>query len=85
MFSVDSTDSNFNTLYGTYQAMAATYGNINGVSSTVNLVDGKLDFRTIINLNVVDVTKINNKMVYPKDTDAKVMKFELETKDFVCK
>lgn len=84
VFSVDSTDANFNTLYGTYQAMATAYGNINGMSSTLNIVDGKLDFRTIINLNVVDIAKINNKMVYPKDTDAKVMKFELETKDYVC-
>lgn len=85
LYEVSNTDANFNTLYGTYQAMQTAYSVINGVSSTLDVVDNVLTFRTLINLNTLGDEKINLKTFYPKDTDAKVINFELTSMGYTCK
>lgn len=85
LYEVGVDDANFNTLYGTYQAMQATYNSIEGVSSSIETINNVLSFRTIINLNTFGDEKINLKTFYPKDTDAKVMNFELTSMGYTCK
>lgn len=85
LYEVGVDDANFNTLYGTYQAMQATYNLIEGVSSSIETINNVLSFRTIINLNTIGDEKINLKTFYPKDTDAKIMNFELTSMGYTCK
>lgn len=83
-FVVSATDENYSTLYSSYQALAATYNTIGGISSTVNVANNILTFRTDINLSTVSEGSFNNIIYYPKDTDAKVMNFELEANGYTC-
>lgn len=85
LYEVGVDDANFNTLYGTYQAMQVSYNSIEGVSSSIETINNVLNFRTIINLNTIGDEKINLKTFYPKDTDAKVMNFELTSMGYTCK
>lgn len=82
---VSSSDTNFNTLYATYQAMKNTYDNVEGISSSLDVINNVLTFRNIINLNVVLDGSINLKSYYPKDTDAKVIYFEMTSMGYTCK
>ena len=85
LYEVGVDDANFNTLYGTYQAMQVSYNSIEGVSSSIETINNVLSFRTIINLNTIGDEKINLKTFYPKDTDAKVMNFGLTSMGYTCK
>ena len=85
LYEVGVDDANFNTLYGTYQAMQVSYNSIEGVSSSIETINNVLNFRTIINLNTIGDEKINLKTFYPKDTDAKIMNFELTSMGYTCK
>lgn len=85
LYEVGVDDANFNTLYGTYQAMQVSYNSIEGVSSSIETINNVLSFRTIINLNTIGDEKMNLKTFYPKDTDAKVMNFELTSMGYTCK
>lgn len=82
---VSSSDTNFNTLYATYQAMKNTYDSVEGISSSLDVINNVLTFRSIINLNVVLEGSINLKSYYPKDTDAKVIYFEMTSMGYTCK
>lgn len=82
---VNSSDTNFNTLYATYQAMKNTYDNVEGISSSLDVINNVLTFISIINLNVVLDGSINLKSYYPKDTDAKVIYFEMTSMGYTCK
>lgn len=82
-FEVSNLDENYNTLLSTYQSLAATYNSQNGVTSSVNIETDKLIFSTYIDLSVNSSVNIN-KIVYPKDTDAKIMRFELSSKGYTC-
>lgn len=82
---VSSSDTNFNTLYATYQAMKNTYDSVEGISSSLEVINNVLTFRSIINLNVVLDGSINLKSYYPKDTDAKVIYFEMTSMGYTCK
>lgn len=85
LYEVGVDDANFNTLYGTYQAMQVSYNSIEGVSSSIETINNVLSFRTIINLNTIGDEKINLKTFYLKDTDAKIMNFELTSMGYTCK
>ena len=82
---VSSSDTNFNTLYATYQAMKNTYDNVEGISSSLDVINNVLTFRSVINLNVVLDGSINLKSYYPKDSDAKVIYFEMTSRGYTCK
>lgn len=83
IYSIDNTDVNYSTLWSTYLSLAATYNNLNGVTSEVTTGDTGLKFTTKIDLTINSNVSIN-KIVYPKDTDAKVMSFELESNGYKC-
>lgn len=80
---VPITDPNFNNLYSTYEALKVTYNAYEGVTSSVNVTDQALIFRTIINLSEVG-TSLNLKAIYPNNTDAKIMHFELTASGYTC-
>lgn len=80
---VPITDPNFNNFYSTYEALSVTYNSYEGVSSSVNVTDQALIFRTIINLSEVG-TNLNLKAIYPNNTDAKIMHFELTASGYTC-
>lgn len=82
---VSSSDTNFNTLYATYQAMKNTYDSVEGISSSLDIINNVLTFRSVINLNVVLDGSINLKSYYPKGTDAKVIYFEMTSMGYTCK
>lgn len=84
IYEVSNTDEAFTTLYSTYQALSTTYNVIEGVSSSISLENNYLYFRTTINLNIYKDKSLGIKTIYKKDTDAKVMKFELEASGYTC-
>ena len=84
VFIVPVTDVNYNTLYSSYQALAATYNTIGGINSNVTVVNNALNFTTNINLDTVNANSFNSKIYYPKNTDAKIMNFELEAQGYTC-
>lgn len=84
VFVVSATDANYSTLYSSYQALASTYNTIGGIDSTVTVENNVLTFRTDINLSTVTEGSFNNIIYYPRDTDAKVMSFELEANGYTC-
>ena len=83
-FVVSATDENYSTLYSSYQALATTYNTIGGITSNVSVENNVLTFRTDINLSTVSEGTFNNIIYYPKDTDAKVINFELEANGYTC-
>ena len=83
IFMIQNTEENFTTLLGTYQSLAATYNAMNGVVSEVTNDGNILRFITNMDLTVNNSLTIS-KIIYPKDTDAKVIKFELSSKGYTC-
>lgn len=82
-YEVNQNDENYETLLTTYQSLATTYNALEGVTSYINIEDSKFTFSTYFDLsnnNSLNVSKI----VYPKDTTAKVIKFELNARGYVC-
>ena len=84
IITVSNTDPNYANLYTNYQANMTIYNNIPGVTSTLNVEEGSLKFSTYINLNALGTNNVNE-ITYPKDTDAKIMNFELASKGYECK
>lgn len=84
VFEILSTDSNYAAYYNNYQMLANNYNNIAGVSSVVNLESDKFIFTTTINLNAFKEGTLNSNFIYAKDTDAKIMKFEMEASGYTC-
>lgn len=80
---VPKTNPNYPSLYGTYQNLMNEYSVVNGVESNVSLAE-TLNFKTTIDLNTYQENGLNLKTIYNKDTDAKVMKFELEASGYSC-
>lgn len=84
IFEVPADDPNYSVLYSTYQALSSTYNSVGGVTSSVSVEDNIMYFRTLYNLNTTAENAVNNKIFYVKDTDAKIMKFELEASGYSC-
>lgn len=84
-FEVPESNLDYNTLYTTYSTLAATYNNIGGVTSNIGVVDNVLTFKTVISLSLFKEGTIDNKIIYALDTDAKIIKFELEASGYTCK
>ncbi|MDE6284766.1 MAG: hypothetical protein K2M17_03390 [Bacilli bacterium] len=84
-FETSRSDSDFATLFSTYQALSTTYNAINGITSSVTFQgDDKLVFRTTISLSNDSAAIYINKMVYPLNTDAKVIRFEAMARGYTC-
>ena len=81
---VPTSDANYASLYSAYQSLASTYSTISGVTSNVTSDANNMYFVTNINLRTVVEGTFNNDIYYPLNTDAKVMKFELEAQGYTC-
>lgn len=83
-YTIPLTDANINVYQSTYQVLASTYNNISGITSNVSTDETNLYFITNINLRTIIENTFNNEIYYPLNTDAKIIKFELEAQGFTC-
>lgn len=83
-FIVSKTDVSYNNFYQNYQSLQPTYNNLNGVTSSLREENDSLVFNTTINLNTYQEGSIKSKVIYSKDTDAKIINFELEASGYSC-
>ena len=83
-YTIPLTDANINVYQSTYQVLASTYNNISGITSNVSTDETNLYFITNINLSTIIENTFNNEIYYPLNTDAKIIKFELEAQGFTC-
>lgn len=83
-FEVSIYATNYATLYTTWSTLSLTYNNLNGITSTLTTENDTLMFRTIINLDEATNNSLNSKIYYAKDTDAKIMYFELSASGYSC-
>jgi len=78
-------DPNYQLNLTNYQSSLALYNTFNGVNSTIIDDDFKTTFNATIDLSAANLEQLNNKLYYPLDTDAKVIKFEMESRGYTCK
>jgi len=67
-----------------YQMLAATYNNYEGVSSTIITTETGFTFTSLIDLQNLDITNLENNNYYKYKTEAKTVKFETESNGFSC-
>lgn len=83
-FVLSNTDVEFTTVLPTYQALATTYSTINGITSTITSNEMNTTFKTIVDLSSNNQAIFINKLIYASGTDAKVMRFELSARGYIC-
>lgn len=76
--------TNYANLYTAWNSLYLTYNNLNGITSILSTEGETLYFRTVINLEEATNNSLNSKIYYAKDTDAKVMYFELSASGYSC-
>lgn len=84
-FQIELNDENYTTLYASYQTLVNNYNAIKGVSSSLNTENEVTSFKTTVNLNELTEGSLKNNVIYKNNTDAKVIKFELEASGYTCK
>lgn len=84
IYEVPVSDENYANLYATYNLLSQSYTSLDGVQSSVTTENDVLKFQTIIGFRDSSVA-INKREIYSKDTDAKIIKFELESSGYACK
>ena len=81
----DTTEENI----AEYEGIAQSYNKIKGVTADIYPSTEGFQFEANIDLNNVNLNSnsdvLNNKAYYPLDTEAKVIKFELEASGYSCK
>ncbi len=84
---LDMTTPDFFNQYETYQKIAETYNKMEGITAEfLSLEEGTMLFNTEIDLGKNNGTSLSlSKSVYAKDTDAKVIYFEMPLKNYICK
>ncbi len=68
-----------------YQVLAATYNNYEGVSSTLITSETGFTYTTLIDLRNADIKNIENNNYYNYRAQAKTVKFETESNGFSCR
>lgn len=84
-YSVSTLDPNYSALSSNYNLLSENYRNILGVTTSIAVEENMLNFKTSINLSNYVMGSINRKIIYNQNTDAKVIKFELEASGYICK
>lgn len=84
IYEVNTNDVNFASLYSNFQLLQTTYNNTEGVSSSLEILNGVVNFKTIISLSSNASEKLNLKMVYPYETNAKIINFEMTANGYTC-
>ena len=84
IYEVNTNDVNFASLYSNFQLLQTTYNNTEGVSSSLEILNGVVNFKTIISLSSNASETLNLKMVYPYETNAKIINFEMTANGYTC-
>lgn len=83
-FVLSNTDVEFASILPTYQALATAYSAVNGITSTITSNEINTTFKTIVDLSSNNQAIFINKLIYAAGTDAKVMRFELSARGYIC-
>lgn len=82
-----STDPSYSNYLTEYTTLAETYSAINGVTASLNPTTSGFSFMTSIDLNTITTSSYRNftgEIYYPKDTEARVIHFELTASGYTC-
>lgn len=86
--SFNSSDPNYSNYLTTYTILADSYKDINGVDAHLNPIATGFNFDTTIDLEKVDNTSYNKTFTkdiyYKKDTEARIIAFELSSSGYTC-
>ena len=82
---VNKTDEYYNDTYTTYEVNINTENAKEGVTAKISTDDNGCTYTVEIDTNKVDETKIQKDYYYSKSTLPKVIKYEMELKDYSCK
>lgn len=82
----ENTEPDYNNFLNEWQNKSNTLNNIDGITSVFVSTDTGFVVNTSIDVKVVkQTTALEGIRYYPSDTLAKVVKFEMEAKGFICK
>lgn len=78
-------DASYNEKLEEWKNKVATYNNIGGISSTWIDTGNGFFVNTVLDLEKVKLENIDNENYYAYETEAKIVKFEMEARGFTCK
>lgn len=86
--SFKSTDPNYSNYLTSYTILADSYKSVNGVDAHLNPIATGFTFDTTIDLEKVDNTNytktFTKEIYYSKDTEARIIAFELSSSGYTC-
>jgi|GEM_PF-5081316 len=77
-------DSEYQNLSTKYQNLKVNYDTIDGVSAGWATTTTSFSFTATIDLSTANVSTLNNKNYYALNTEAKIVKFEMEAMRYAC-
>lgn len=81
---IQKIDFDYNNLVIKYQSLHQSYTQA-GITSSLTDSGEYVTFNATIDLNKITVLNIDNKNLYEKDTSAKIVNFEVESRGYTCK
>lgn len=77
-------EEKYNEELNIYQNRVASLSNNEGVTSSIVDTDSSFTVNTVIDLEKADISKLNSFYYFAKDTEAKTVKFEMESMRYTC-
>lgn len=85
-YNYSNTDaSTYNNNLKIYQDQTAKYNNFEGVTSSIADTSYSFTINTQIDLDKANIEQLESYYYFKKDTDPKIVKFEMEAQRFTCK
>lgn len=85
-YTSNGNSAEFITSFSEYKSKSEVLNKITGITSVTTIETGKFNSTTVYDLNLVDYQNIVDKTnLYPKDTLAKTIKFEMEGLGYTCR
>ncbi len=81
----NSTTKNYESLFNDWKKTTEKLNSMTGIQSVFVDTGSSFVVNTILDLNIANLTNIENKFYYPKNTLAKIVKFEMNARGFQCK
>jgi hypothetical protein len=78
------TELDYETNYALWQNRVSTYNNIAGISSTFMETTNGFNVNTLLSLENVKISSVDNENYYEYQTEPKVVNFEMEARGFSC-
>ena len=79
-----ATETNYETVYSSYQTLSNSYNRTTGITSTFFTNTTGFNITTIVNLDEANRSYIFNADSFKLDTEPKVVSFEMEAQGFNC-